>query len=96
MYQFIDIYIIDYGINSILYQRGIYPTDNFSREKKYGMTLLVSCEPRLKKFLKPLMENVEGKSFLSHLLNVNNMHFREQLFNFFSQAKILNVFQVTF
>lgn len=57
--------VLDYGINSILYQRGIYPSDNFTREKKYSMTLLVSVEPRLKKFLKPLMENVEGRTSFS-------------------------------
>ncbi|KAI1717729.1 HORMA domain-containing protein [Ditylenchus destructor] len=49
-----------YGIHSILYQRGIYPSDNFEREKKYGMTLFVSSEPKLQKFLKPLLEHVEG------------------------------------
>jgi len=48
-----------YGINSILYQRGIYPSDTFMREKKYGMTLLVSNDDKLQKFLKPLLEHVE-------------------------------------
>jgi len=49
-----------YGIQSILYQRGIYPSDTFTREKKYGMTLLVSTDEKLKKFLNPLLEHVEG------------------------------------
>uniref|UniRef100_A0A183CN73 Mitotic spindle assembly checkpoint protein MAD2A n=1 Tax=Globodera pallida TaxID=36090 RepID=A0A183CN73_GLOPA len=48
-----------YGIHSILYQRGIYPSDNFTREKKYGMTLLVNKDPKLEKFLQPLLEHVE-------------------------------------
>jgi len=49
-----------YGINSILYQRGIYPSDSFAREKKYGMTLLVSTDSKLAKFLGPLLQHVES------------------------------------
>lgn len=49
-----------YGIHSILYQRGIYPSDSFAREKKYGMTLFVSTDSKLQKFLKPLLEHVQG------------------------------------
>nr|CAD2168656.1 unnamed protein product [Meloidogyne enterolobii] len=48
-----------YGIHSILYQRGIYPSDSFTREKKYGMTLLVNNDSKVQDFLKPLLEHVE-------------------------------------
>ncbi|CAJ0948655.1 unnamed protein product, partial [Mesorhabditis belari] len=53
----------NFGINSILYQRGIYPADSFRREKKYGLTLLVSTNPKLEEFLNPLLKQVE--SFLA-------------------------------
>lgn len=48
-----------YGINSILYQRGIYPADSFKREKKYGLTLLVTSESKLQAFLEPLLKQVQ-------------------------------------
>uniref|UniRef100_A0A158P9H9 HORMA domain-containing protein n=1 Tax=Angiostrongylus cantonensis TaxID=6313 RepID=A0A158P9H9_ANGCA len=48
-----------YGINSILYQRGLYPGDTFRREKKYGLTLLVTNDPKLQQFLNPLLKQVE-------------------------------------
>ncbi|CAH1246426.1 mitotic spindle assembly checkpoint protein MAD2A-like [Branchiostoma lanceolatum] len=40
-----------YGINSILYQRGIYPPETFSRVQKYGLTLLVTTDNELKTYL---------------------------------------------
>ncbi|KAL1767974.1 mitotic spindle assembly checkpoint protein MAD2A [Sigmodon hispidus] len=33
-----------FGINSILYQRGIYPSETFTRVQKYGLTLLVTTD----------------------------------------------------
>ncbi|GMT24803.1 hypothetical protein PFISCL1PPCAC_16100, partial [Pristionchus fissidentatus] len=48
-----------YGLNSILYQRGLYPADSFSRVKQYGLTLLVTNENKLKAFLEPLLKQVE-------------------------------------
>uniref|UniRef100_A0A1I7XCX8 HORMA domain-containing protein n=1 Tax=Heterorhabditis bacteriophora TaxID=37862 RepID=A0A1I7XCX8_HETBA len=48
-----------YGINSILYQRGLYPGDTFKRQKKYGLTLLVTNDVKLQQFLEPLLKQVE-------------------------------------
>ncbi|CAI4227179.1 unnamed protein product [Auanema sp. JU1783] len=48
-----------YGINNILYQRGIYPGDSFKREKKYGLTLLVTNDSKLHTFLEPLLKQIE-------------------------------------
>lgn len=45
----------------MLYQRGIYPPDMFSREKKYGMALFVTKNEKLKNYLEPLLKQVEGK-----------------------------------
>ena len=44
-----------YGINNILFQRGIYPPEMFKQEKKYGITILVTTDDSLLKYLK---ENV--------------------------------------
>uniref|UniRef100_A0A8C0K482 HORMA domain-containing protein n=1 Tax=Canis lupus dingo TaxID=286419 RepID=A0A8C0K482_CANLU len=36
-----------FGINSILYQRGIYPSETSTRGQKYGLTLLITTDPEL-------------------------------------------------
>ncbi|MCO5566995.1 hypothetical protein L7F22_020678 [Adiantum nelumboides] len=40
-----------YAVNSIIYQRGLYPTEQFGRVKKYGLTLLVAQDESVKKFI---------------------------------------------
>uniref|UniRef100_A0A8C5LR60 Mitotic spindle assembly checkpoint protein MAD2A n=1 Tax=Leptobrachium leishanense TaxID=445787 RepID=A0A8C5LR60_9ANUR len=47
------------GINSILYQRGIYPPETFTRVQKYGLTLLVSTDPELKDYLNKVVEQLK-------------------------------------
>lgn len=49
-----------YGINSILYQRGIYPPETFTRVQKYGLTLLVTTDPELKNYLNNVVEQMKG------------------------------------
>jgi len=49
----------DYGINSILYQRGIYPSESFTRKQAYGLTVLVSTDDRVKNFLKSVLSQIE-------------------------------------
>ena len=51
----------DYGINSILYQRGLYPPETFSRTQKYGLTLLVSTNEALKTYLNNVVTQVKGQ-----------------------------------
>lgn len=50
-----------YGINSILYQRGIYPPESFTRVQKYGLTLLVTSDEKLKDYLNPVIAQIKGK-----------------------------------
>lgn len=50
----------DYGINSILYQRGIYPPESFTRVQKYGLTLLVTSDEKLKDYLNPVIAQIKG------------------------------------
>ena len=40
-----------YSINSILYQRGIYPPESFRRVNKYGLTMLVTADDGLSAYL---------------------------------------------
>ena len=51
-----------YGINSILFQRGLYPPEQFTREQKYGLTLLVSTDEKLKAYLANVLKEVKGKN----------------------------------
>ncbi|CAN0223074.1 unnamed protein product, partial [Discosporangium mesarthrocarpum] len=49
-----------YSINSILYQRGIYPAENFIRESKWGLTVLTTNDETLKKYLNTVVQQMEG------------------------------------
>jgi len=40
-----------YSINSILYQRGIYPPETFKRVNKYGLAMLVTADEGLSAYL---------------------------------------------
>eukprot|EP00549_Striatella_unipunctata_P009935 CAMPEP_0118717944 /NCGR_PEP_ID=MMETSP0800-20121206/28494_1 /TAXON_ID=210618 ORGANISM="Striatella unipunctata, Strain CCMP2910" /NCGR_SAMPLE_ID=MMETSP0800 /ASSEMBLY_ACC=CAM_ASM_000638 /LENGTH=77 /DNA_ID=CAMNT_0006624845 /DNA_START=26 /DNA_END=256 /DNA_ORIENTATION=- len=46
------------AINSILYQRGIYPPETFKREVKYGLTVLTTSDNGLLHYLKQVMDQM--------------------------------------
>lgn len=66
----IDIVIefLNYGINSILYQRGLYPSDSFIQREKYGLPLLVTTNVELKKYLDIVL------SQMKKFLETKNVH----------------------
>jgi hypothetical protein len=49
-----------YGINSILYQRGIYPPDEFKVVKKYGLNMLITTNVTLDLYLKNVLTQLSG------------------------------------
>lgn len=51
----------NYSINSILYQRGIYPAEDFKLIKKYGLTLLITSNDKLDHYLQTIMTQVQGE-----------------------------------
>jgi len=53
--------LVVYGINSILYQRGIYPPESFTRVQEYGLTILVTTDDELKKYLANILADVKGR-----------------------------------
>ncbi|XP_072051118.1 mitotic spindle assembly checkpoint protein MAD2A-like [Amphiura filiformis] len=55
-----------YGINSVLYQRGIYPPETFTRKQQYGLTLLVSTDDKLKNYLSNVLTQL--KDWLNELI----------------------------
>lgn len=52
---------LDYGINSILFQRGIYPAESFENHQQYGLTILMSTDDKIKDFLKNVLSQTQGK-----------------------------------
>ncbi|GAA6064308.1 hypothetical protein JCM10212_002740 [Sporobolomyces blumeae] len=50
----------EYSVNSILYQRGIYPPDDFKQVKKYGLTLFTSADEALEKYVQNVMKQVQA------------------------------------
>lgn len=44
-----------YSIHSILYQRGVYPAEDFTVVKKYGLNMLVSSDDQVKAYIKKIM-----------------------------------------
>jgi mitotic spindle assembly checkpoint protein MAD2 len=49
-----------YAINSILYQRGIYPPDTFARNPKYGLSMMVTTDEALTTYLSNVLVQLEG------------------------------------
>ncbi|ORY27436.1 putative mitotic spindle checkpoint-related protein [Naematelia encephala] len=48
----------EYSVNSILYQRGVYPSDDFRMVKKYGLPMLVTADESLKEYLQTILAQV--------------------------------------
>lgn len=45
----------EYSINTILFQRGIYPADDFQQVKKYGINVLVTADSEVKAYIRKIM-----------------------------------------
>ena len=58
-----------FGINSILYQRGLYPSETFTRVQKYGLTLLVTTDPELIEYLNNVVDQLKGILLLDTVLS---------------------------
>ncbi|XP_013780640.1 mitotic spindle assembly checkpoint protein MAD2A-like [Limulus polyphemus] len=73
----------NYGINSILYQRGIYPPESFTRLQKYGLTLLVTTNDKLQHYLsivlKQLREWLISKDVHRLVVVISNIDTKETL-----------------
>ncbi|POY76812.1 hypothetical protein BMF94_0064 [Rhodotorula taiwanensis] len=49
----------EYSVNSILYQRGVYPPEDFKQVKKYGLTLFTSADEALERYVQNVMKQVQ-------------------------------------
>lgn len=49
----------DYAVNSILYQRGVYPPESFKRSSKYGLVMMTSTDEGLLAYLSNITRQLE-------------------------------------
>ncbi|CAE8606419.1 unnamed protein product [Polarella glacialis] len=49
-----------YAISSILYQRGVYPPENFTSVSKYGLSILVTKDKGLQEYLGEVLRQLKG------------------------------------
>ncbi|KAL1923488.1 uncharacterized protein VTP21DRAFT_8468 [Calcarisporiella thermophila] len=49
----------EYSVNSILFQRAIYPPEDFKMVKKYGLNMLVTSDDALKSYLKQIITQLD-------------------------------------
>ncbi len=47
-----------YAVNNILFQRGVYPPEEFERKQKYGLGVMVTTESKLREYLVGALEQV--------------------------------------
>ncbi|KAL8388242.1 hypothetical protein RB595_009365 [Gaeumannomyces hyphopodioides] len=48
-----------YSIHTILFQRGVYPAEDFTAVKKYGLNMLVSADDQVKAYIKKIMGQLD-------------------------------------
>ncbi|KAK3332750.1 mitotic spindle checkpoint component mad2 [Cercophora scortea] len=48
-----------YSIHTILFQRGVYPAEDFSTVKKYGLNMLVSSDDQVRAYIKKIMSQLD-------------------------------------
>ncbi|MCJ1428420.1 Mitotic spindle checkpoint component mad2, partial [Sticta canariensis] len=48
----------EYSINTILFQRGVYPAEDFTAVKKYGLNMLVTVDDQVKAYIKKIMSQL--------------------------------------
>ncbi|CAK3736286.1 mitotic spindle checkpoint component mad2 [Lecanosticta acicola] len=63
----------EYSINTILFQRGVYPPEDFTAVKKYGLNMMVSLDDQVKAYIKKIMSQLNKwmqKSKISKLVIV--------------------------
>lgn len=49
-----------FAINSILYQRGVYPAESFGQVSKYGLKILVTQDKGLQAYIGEVLEQLKG------------------------------------
>lgn len=50
----------EYSVNSILYQRGIYPPETFKRVSKYNLAMMLTTDEALSTYISRIMQQLNG------------------------------------
>lgn len=50
----------EYSVNTILYQRGVYPPESFKRVSKYGLAMMVTTDDALIEYISNIMNQLQG------------------------------------
>ncbi|PNS18089.1 Mitotic spindle checkpoint component mad2 [Sphaceloma murrayae] len=92
----------EYCIHTILFQRGVYPPEDFTAVKKYGLNMLVAQDDQVKAYIKKIMSQLNKwmlKSKISKLVivitsketgeHVERWQFDVNIFNKDSKSKKL-------
>nr|CAG4635023.1 EOG090X0C57 [Alona affinis] len=49
----------NYSLNSILYQRGVYPEETFKAVQHYGITMFISKDPQIESYIKDILPKLK-------------------------------------
>ena len=50
----------EYSVNSILYQRGIYPPEMFKRVSQYGLAMMINSDETLTGYIRNIMKQLDS------------------------------------
>ncbi len=50
----------EYSVNSILYQRGIYPPEMFKRVSQYGLAMMINSDETLTSYIRNIMKQLDS------------------------------------
>lgn len=54
----------NYSLNSILYQRGLYPPESFTKVKKYGLSMVLTADENLSSYLDKVLKQLDGNEVM--------------------------------
>ncbi|KAK9806247.1 hypothetical protein WJX72_007181 [[Myrmecia] bisecta] len=87
-----------YAVNSILYQRGIYPPEAFQQQRKYGLSMMVTADEGLTKYLSNVLQQMSEwllqgvlQKMVLVITSVNTKEVLERwTFDLHTDAEVLN------
>lgn len=50
----------NFSVNTILYQRGIYPPESFKKIPKYGLSMMVTIDEGLSTYMANILRQLDG------------------------------------
>jgi mitotic spindle assembly checkpoint protein MAD2 len=60
----------DYSVNSILYQRGLYPPESYKRVSKYGLTMHMTQDEGLLAYMRSVRKQLDAWLLEGHVQQV--------------------------